>query len=91
MIITNAHRETAIVIRRDGRTAVFVKFASGKLSCDRLTEARFRDQWQEMRYPLAEALERFLEHARMHGATQEAIKGLEKLKARDMNALSNLF
>ena len=91
MLVTNAHRETAIVIRRDGRTAVFVKFASGKLSCDRLTEARFRETWREMSYPLPEALDRFLEHARTHGATQEAIKGLEKLKARDMNALASLF
>jgi hypothetical protein len=51
----------------------------------------FREEWQESAFPLAETLDRFLEHGRTHGCTQEALKGLEKLKARDRNAVSSLF
>jgi hypothetical protein len=91
MIVTNAQHETAIVTRRDGKTVVFVRFNAGKLACERLTEAMFREQWQETHYPLGETLDRFFAHAQVHGCTQEALKGLEKLKARDRNALSSLF
>lgn len=84
MVVTNIQHETAIVIRRDGQTAVFVKLKAGKLVCDRLTETQFREQWQEAAYPLDETLRRFLDHAEIHGATQEARKGLQKLLARDV-------
>lgn len=91
MIVTNAQHQTAIVIRRDGKTVVFVPFKVGKLACERLTEEMFREQWQETHYPLAETLDRFFAHGQTHGCTQEALKGLEKLKARDRNALASLF
>jgi hypothetical protein len=91
MLITNPQRETAIVIRRDGQTAVFVKFNPGKLTCERLTETQFREQWQAMDYPLSDALKQFLEHAGSHGATQEALKGLQKLQARDVFVVASLF
>jgi hypothetical protein len=91
MIVTNAQHETAIVIRRDGSTAVFVRFRAGKLGCERLTETMFREQWHETPYQLAETLERFLAHGQMHGATQEALKGLEKLQARDRTVVASLF
>lgn len=91
MIITNAQHETAIVTRRDGKTVVFVRFKAGKLACERLTETMFREQWQEVHYPLEETLDRFFAHGQVHGFTQEALKGLEKLKARERNALTSLF
>jgi hypothetical protein len=91
MIVTNAQHETAIVIRRDGSTAVFVRFKAGKLGCERLTETMFREQWQETPYQLAETVERFLAHGQIHGATQEALKGLEKLQARDRTVVASLF
>jgi hypothetical protein len=91
MIVNNTQHETAIVIRRDGKTVVFVPFKAGKLTCERLTEAMFRDQWREAAYPLQETLDRFMAHAQTHGCTQEALKGLEKLKARERNAVSSLF
>ncbi len=91
MIVTNAQHETAIVTRRDGKTVVFVRFRAGKLACERLAETMFREQWQETHYPLAETLDRFFAHGQAHGCTQEALKGLEKLKARDRNALTSLF
>lgn len=91
MIVTNAQHETAIVIRRDGHTVVFVRFKAGKLACERLTEAMFRNDWQEAHYPLAETLSRFIEHGQMHGITQEALKGLEKLQSRDRAVVSCLF
>ena len=91
MVVTNIQRETAIVIRRDGQTAVFVRFNAGKLACDRLTEAQFREQWHATDYALSDALNRFFDHAKSHGATQEALKGLQKLQARDSTVIANLF
>jgi hypothetical protein len=91
MVVTNIQRETAIVIRRDGETAAFVRFHAGKLACERLTEAQFREQWHETNYALSDALQRFLEHAESHGTTQEALKGLLKLQARDSVVVANLF
>jgi len=91
MIVSNAQHETAIVIRRDGSTAVFVRFRVGKLACERLTETAFREQWQENIFPLSETLDRFFEHIKTYGCTQEALKGLEKLRARDRTVVSSLF
>lgn len=91
MVVTNIRHETAIVIRRDGQTAVFVRLNTGKLACDRLTETQFREQWQETPYPLDETLQRFLQHAERHGATPEARKGLLKLLARDVFVVASLF
>lgn len=91
MVVSNPKHETAIVVRRDGKTVVFVRFRAGRLACERLTESMFREEWQESTFPLAETLDRFLEHGRAHGCTQEALKGLEKLQARDRNAVSSLF
>jgi hypothetical protein len=91
MVVSNAQHETAIVIRRDGSTAVFVRFRAGKLGCERLTEIAFRATWQENSFPLSETLERFFEHAQSFGCTQEALKGLEKLRARERNFISSLF
>ena len=92
MVVNNAHDETAIVIRRDGHAAVvFVRLGAGKLNCERLTETQFRETWHESHYPLAETIERFLEHGNIHGCTQEALKGLTKLKERDQTVVANLF
>lgn len=91
MVVTNTQRETAIVIRRDGQTAAFIRFKTGKLACERLTEVQFREQWHPMDYALSEALKRFFEHAETHGATQEALKGLLKLQARDNAVIASLF
>ncbi len=91
MIVTNSQHETAIVIRRDGQTVVFVRFKAGKLGCERSTEAMFKELWLETHYPLAETLDRFFAHGQSHGCTQEALKGLEKLRTRDRTVLSSLF
>lgn len=91
MIVNNARHETAIVIRRDGETVFFVRLAAGKLACDRLTERTFREQWREAACPLPDTLERFLAHARDEGATQEVLRGLEKLKARARLVVASLF
>ena len=91
MIFRNANHETAVVIRRDGKIVVLVRLTAGKLGCERETESAFREHWHEAAYPLMETLERFLDHAQTHGCTQEALKGLEKLKARERNAVASLF
>lgn len=91
MIVTNQHHETAVVVRRDGQTVSFVRLRAGKLGCERLDEAAFREAWRESPYPLPETIERFLEHGRIHGATQEAIKGLTRLQERDRAVIASLF
>ena len=52
MIVTNLQHETAIVIRRDGTTVIYVRFKAGKLGSERLTEIDFREQWQETHFRL---------------------------------------
>lgn len=91
MIVCNAKHETAVVIRRDGHIAVLVRLKAGKLGCERETESAFREHWREATYPLMETLDRFLAHAQTHGCSQEALKGLEKLKARERYAVADLF
>ena len=54
-------------------------------------ETVFRETWRESHYPLQETIERFLEHARIHGCTQEAQKGLIRLQERDRAVVANLF
>ncbi len=91
MVISNSQHETAVVVRRDGQTVVFVRFKAGRLSCERLTESVFRVTWHESQYPLQETIERFLEHARIHGCTQDALKGLTRLQERDRTVVASLF
>jgi len=91
MVVINAQNETAVVIRRDGQTVVFVRLRAGKLACERATELAFREAWTESRHPLAETLDRFLEHGQIHGATQEALRGLNKLRERARLVVSSLF
>lgn len=91
MIVCNTTHETAIVIKRDGQIAVLVRLKAGKLKGERIPESRFRCDWHESHYPLAETVERFLAHAAAHGATQEALKGLEKIQAHERYAVGNLF
>ena len=91
MVVSNAQHETAIVIRRNGEIVVFVRLKGGKLAGERLTETQFREQWHESHYPLPETLTRFFNHAETHGATQEALRGLERLRDRERNAVASLF
>lgn len=91
MVVSNSQHETAVVVRRDGQTAVFVRFKAGRLTCERLTEAAFRETWHETQYPLQETIDRFLEHGKIHGCTQEALKGLTRLQDRDRTVTASLF
>ena len=63
MIVSNAQRETAIVIRCTGDTVVFVRFKAGKLGCERATETMFREQWKEVHAPLEKTLDQFFTRA----------------------------
>ncbi len=83
MVVTNAHRATAIVIRHDGRQVSLVPMKGGRLAAQHLGRECFEAEWWEMDYDLPHALELFLHHARTRGATREALKGLEKLAERD--------
>ena len=74
-----------------GQTVVFVRFKAGKLSCERLMETMFRETWHESQYPLPETIERFLEHARIHGLHPGAQRGLIRLQERDRAVVASLF
>jgi len=91
MIVCNAHRTTAVVIRHDGRQVRLVPMKSGRLKVSRCTRDRFEAEWQETDYPLERALSAFLEHAQQQGATAEALRGLETLLHRDAPVIRPLF
>jgi hypothetical protein len=91
MIVINALRATAVVIKRDGHQVVLVKMGPGRLVTQRLAESQFRAEWTELDAPLQDYVQRFLDHGRSFGASQEALRGLERLQQRDQWVVANLF
>jgi hypothetical protein len=91
LIVTNRNRTTAIVIRHERNVVTLVPMKSGKLSACNIAHETFVQDWRETAYSLANALERFLRHARREGASQEVLKGLKKLQQRDRWVVANLF
>lgn len=91
MVVCNAHRTTAIVIRHDGHNVRLVAMKSGRLMVSRTSREKFDAEWQSYEYPLAKALTSFLEHAQQQGATGEALKGLQTLAIRDEAVIQPLF
>lgn len=91
MLVLNAERTSAIVIRHDGQNVRLVPMKAGRLTVSRCTRARFDSEWRAADVPLAPALDDFLAHANRQGATVEALKGLENLAQRDRWVVSNLF
>ena len=47
MIVLNAHRTTAIVIRHDGSNVRLVPMKSGRLTVTRTTRAKFDAEWRQ--------------------------------------------
>ena len=91
VVVTNAQRSTAIVIRNDGHKVTLVLMKSGKLSARTVSFTEFRANWQETGYALSVALTTFLSHIVKWGASLEATRGLEKLAARDRFVVASLF
>lgn len=91
MLVWNAHRTTAIVIRHDGHNVRLVPMRSGRLVVHRTTRSAFDAEWQALEAPLDHALDTFLEHARAQGATKEVLHGLETLAHRDDRVIAPLF
>lgn len=91
MVVTNTQRNTAIVIRNDGRKVTLVPMKSGKLSARTVSFSEFRSNWHETGYSLAVALTTFLSHVMKRGASLEVTRGLEKLAARDRFVVASLF
>lgn len=91
MVVTNNQRSTAIVIRNDGHRVTLVPMKSGKLSARTLSFEEFRAEWRETGYALSLALITFLSHVMKWGASMEAVRGLEKLAARDRFVVASLF
>jgi hypothetical protein len=91
MVVINANRTTAIVIRNTGERVTLVPMKGGRLSARTLTFGEFRNEWREAGYSLSQALTTFLAHVMKWGASIEVSRGLEKLAARDRFVVATLF
>ena len=91
MVVINGNRTTAIVIRHRGDSVTLVPMKSGKLSAKTVAFDEFRQEWKETGYALSQALTTFLAHIMKWGGSMEAVKGLEKLAARDRFVVASLF
>jgi len=91
MVVTDCSRNTAIVIRNDGRKVTLVPMKSGRLSARTISFDDFRHDWRETGYALSMALSTFFAHVMKWGASLEVTKGLEKLAARDRFVVGSLF
>lgn len=91
VIVINGMRTTAVVIRRRGDNVTLVPMKSGRLSARTIGFDEFRREWTETGYALAQGLTTFLAHAMKWGASLEALRGLEKLAARDRFVVASLF
>jgi len=91
MVVWNARRTTAIVIRHDGHNVRLVPMRSGRLVVHRTTRSCFDKEWLPSETPLNHALATFIEHAHTQGATAEVLKGLETLAHRDDPVVAPLF
>jgi hypothetical protein len=91
MVVINANRTTAIVIRSNGEKVTLVPMKGGRLSARTLSFMEFRQEWREAGYSLSQALTTFLAHVMKWGASIEVSRGLEKLAARDRFVVATLF
>ncbi len=91
MVVWNAKRTAAIVIRHDGKNVRLVPMRPGRLVVNRCTRAKFETEWQPYACPLGQAVATFLEHAEQQGATSEVLKGLQTLAVRDLPVIRPLF
>ena len=78
MVITNAHRNTGIVVKHGTKLRHCVLMDSGGLAVVRLTEEGFKE-WHELKYDLKEAAKKFLGAGEQFGITQHAKEELEKI------------
>jgi hypothetical protein len=91
MVVINANRTTAIVIRSSSEKVTLVPMKGGRLSARTLSFMEFRQEWREAGYSLSQALTTFLAHVMKWGASIEVSRGLEKLAARDRFVVATLF
>lgn len=91
MLVWNAQRTQAIVIRHDGKNVRLVAMKPGRLGVTRYTREKFDAEWSPCDQPLDRALATFLVHAHQLGASAEALKGLEALAWRDRCVVEPLF
>lgn len=91
VVVWNAKRTAAIVIRHDGQNVRLVPMRPGRLVVSRCTRAKFDAEWQPHACPLGEAVATFLAHAGRQGATSEVLKGLRTLAVRDLPVIRPLF
>jgi hypothetical protein len=83
LVVVNSHRTTAIVVRNTAGKITLVPMKSGRLAAQTLSFAEFLAEWHEVDYPLPQALDNFMHHVAEQGATVGAVRGLERLLARD--------
>ena len=91
VVVINAQRVTAIVIRNNGKKVTLVPMRGGRLTARSVDFDEFRTQWQEAGYSLCQALTTFLAHIMNCGASGEVSSGLARLAARDRFVVAPLF
>lgn len=92
MVVINHNRCTAIVVaRKECGTFLLVPMSAGSLSLIELPKRVFEREWRALDYPTAIAIERFLTHAKTHGATNAAMRGLNQVSHIHSTKQGQLF
>ena len=87
VVLTDAHRKIALLVKRRKTTVEIIRLAAGKLSIDTLADSALRKEFSELEYPFEQALEKFLSHGAAHGMTDAARSTLESLAVEQRTQL----
>lgn len=79
LVLTDAHRKIALLVKRRKTKVEIIRLAAGKLSIDIVADIALRKEFSELDYPFEQALDKFLSHGAEHGMTDAARATLESL------------
>lgn len=87
LVLTDAHRKIALLVKRRKTKVEIIRLAAGKLSVDTLGDSALKKEFSELDYPFDQALEKFLSHGAAHGMTDAARGVLESLALKQRTQL----
>ena len=79
MVLADAHRKIALLVRRRKTKVEIIRLAAGKLSIEIVADVALRKEFSELDYPFDQALDKFLSHGNAHGMTDAVRVTLESL------------
>ena len=91
MVVINRNRKTALAIRRTERAILVVVMRSGKLTTSYIKHQDFEKEWREISDSLERALDTFVKHAELNGATKAASNALRKIAKEYERSSLRLF